>query len=186
MASACCSCTAAFALLAAVHAELSDDLKALATGQEAAHTMTALVKLLSGSDNGVQEKALELFFRRLNSAYLMSDFETFAASAPAKLGMLWSFGYPGAATPDRQGCALVLSNLTALGQLRQSWPAQARAQELHLVIAEVPVPEMPDPLMASSALNKMIADVSAFVQSAAPKLTEIGCVELSVDRKSVV
>jgi acetyl-CoA carboxylase/biotin carboxylase 1 len=166
-------------LTATLSASPKRELKALAAGQEAAHMMTALVKLLSGSDNGVQEKALELFFRRLNSAYLMSDFEAFAA-APAKLGMLWTFGYPGAVSPDRQGCALVLKDMAALAALRQGWPAQAKAQELHIVIAEVPVPEMKDPVMVSNALKKIIDDVSAFVQSVTSKLQEIGCAELSV------
>merc|ERR1719506_3690929 len=144
--------------------------------------MTALVKLLAaeGNQNGVQEKALELFFRRVNSAYLMSDFEAVQAQ-PAKLAMLWMFGYPGATTPDRQGCALVLKDTAALAALRQAWPqALTSAHELHIVISEVPLPEMMDPKMKDTALAKTMDNVSAFVQSITGKLSEIGCVEISV------
>jgi acetyl-CoA carboxylase/biotin carboxylase 1 len=157
------------------------DLKDMASGEEAAHTMTALVKVIAtpGSASGVQEKALELFFRRLNSAHIMSDFEAMQAQ-PAMLGMLWSFGYPGSTAPDKQGCALVLKDVAALAALRQSWPAQAKAHELHLIIAEVPVPEMMDPVMQQSAKAKIIDDVSSFVKSIAAKLAETGCLELSV------
>ena len=61
-------------------------------------------------------------------------------------------------SPDRQGCALVLKDVAALAALRQSFPAAVtKAHELHLVVAEVPVPEMMDPTMQSNALKKVRA-----------------------------
>merc|ERR1719487_2961187 len=104
----------------------------------------------------------------------MSDFETIKA-LPAKFGMLWSFGYPGAISPNRQGCALVIKDMASLAALRQAWPAQAAAHELHIIIASVPVPETMDPIMHSTAMKKIIADVSSFVASSSAKLGEIGC-----------
>ena len=66
----------------------------------------------------------------------MADFETVTASL-AKLGMVWAFGYPGAASPDRQGCALVLKDVAALAACEGQPAEEARASiDLTLCLAD--------------------------------------------------
>jgi len=148
------------------------DMKKLAEEGELKHTMTSLVSLIVEDGNDVNDKALELYLRRLNFAYFLADFET-VKSDPNKprsdpgmtWGMMYDFDYPGAGKASRQGCALVVKSLS---DLEKSWPAEVkRAQELQIIVADASL------TLDDSTRESLLAPIKG-------KLDEIGCEELFV------
>merc|ERR1719174_863485 len=108
------------------------DLKVLAESEELKHTMTAHLSIIVEDGSDVKEKALEMYLRRLNFAYLLSDFETVKSSG-STWGMMYDFDYPGAGSASKSGCVLVVKSLA---DLETAWPAEIKnAQSLQVIVA---------------------------------------------------
>merc|ERR1719387_1923517 len=134
------------------------DLKVLAKNEELKHTMTALLSLaVEGGD--VSDKALELYFRRLNFAYVLADFETVKSSGTT-WGMVYDYDYPGAASASRQAAALVVKSMS---DLETSWPAEIKkCSSLQIIVADASLK------LDDSTCESLLDPIKG-------KLAEIGC-----------
>jgi acetyl-CoA carboxylase/biotin carboxylase 1 len=141
------------------------DLKVLGQVEDLKHTMTALLSLVA-EGNDVSDKALELYLRRLNFAYLLSDFETVKSSG-STWGMMYDFDYPGAGSASKSGCVLVVKSLA---DLETAWPAEIKnAQSLQVIVANSSLDD--------STCGSLLLPIKG-------KLAEIGCEEAYVTFQS--
>jgi hypothetical protein len=143
------------------------DLKALGEVEDLKHTMTALLSLVVDAGE-VKEKALELYLRRLNFAYLLTDFETVKSSGDT-WGMMYDFDYPGAGSASKQGAVLVVKSLS---DLEQSWPADIKKADSVQII------------VANSSLTLDDSTCASLLNPIKSKLAEIGCEDAYVTLQS--
>mmetsp|Transcript_13466 Transcript_13466/g.36268 ORF Transcript_13466/g.36268 Transcript_13466/m.36268 type:complete len:2059 (-) Transcript_13466:87-6263(-) len=128
--------------------------------------------LFKDEDLSVRSKAVELYIRRLHRGYTMVDFEVVTSkevvdSTPAAyLHAMWTFQLPGLANVDHVGYLVVLPSAADFESLKSSWvlPSVPALSVVHIIVADVSLPEMRDVLMRNEAMQKLIDATGSFVE----------------------
>jgi len=140
-------------------------------------------QFFKAEDPSICHKAVEVYIRRMYRGYAITHFEPIeskevvAGTPGACFHVHWTFSTPGAPNTMKQGYAIVVPQVEKYESLKKSWqmPSLATINEVHILVADAPRPEMKDPVLHQQALTKIVADTDSLIQTVAAALDGKNC-----------